>query len=182
MRETFLPDDPRRTLLEQAHYLPLDALAPEDGPTPDKVEAMYSIRTGNVYVKRPTAQSCPQLASNIAHELHHMQLDHGESINRMQECDRERVAHAREAKDLGRMIAAVPAGSADAERWLLAFELQQAQARSLSAMYNSKFELFRLVQALDRVDHLRDMTVLYPLYERCIEIAQKPLATEHQES
>ena len=179
VRETLPPDDPRRGLVERAHYLALDALAPEDGATPPATEALFSVRTGNIYVEHPTPEKFPQLASSLAHELHHMERDHTPSVNRMQECDRERVAHAREAEDVERMLVAVKL-SPDAAHWLPSFELGHAKARALAAMYTSKFELFRLVQALDQVEGLREMSVLYAAYERCIEVAKCALATDHK--
>jgi hypothetical protein len=48
-------------------------------------------------------------------------------------------------------------------------------------MYTAKFELFRLVQALDKVEGLKDMTELYGLYEGCIRLAQAKLSTDHGE-
>ncbi len=181
VRESLAPADPRRRLLELAHYLPLDAMAPEDGPTPPASEALFSVRTGNVYVKRSVVEHFPELASALAHELHHMERDLTTSINRMQDCDRERIAHAREADDVGRMISVLSTNPSNAARWLRPFELAQAKARSLSALYTSKFELFRLVQALDHVEGLREMPALYASYERCIDLAQRDLATEHRE-
>lgn len=181
LHETFQADDPRRALVKTAHFIPFDAYAPEDEPLPENVEALYSVRTGNVYLKRLSQVGCAVIAANIAHELHHMQEGDGVSINRMHECDRERHAHAREATDIDRMIAALPPSSPDTAQWRSALELEEAKARALSAMYNSKFELFRLVQAWDRVDGLRDMRELYALYDRCIEIAQRKLATQHRE-
>ena len=47
----------------------------------------------------------------------------------MQECDREREAHAREAEDVTRMMTLLRTRSADPQVWLPAFELGRAKAR-----------------------------------------------------
>ena len=62
-----------------------------------------------------------------------------------------------------------------------ALELAQAKTRALAAMYTAKFELFRLVQALDKVEGLKQMAELYGLYEECIRLAQAKLSTDHGE-
>jgi len=180
--ELSLPeDDPRRALMRTAKYVPFDQASEVDGQLPENAEAVFSIRTGSTYVRRPGQADLPVLASALAHELHHMERDKTDSVNRMQECDRERVAHAREAEDIGRMMALLRESSDGASRWLPALELHQAKVRALAGMYNAKFELFRLVQALDRVEGLREMPELYQAYELCIEVAERELATDHGE-
>lgn len=178
--ESTLPeDDPRRALVRSATYVPLEQWSDVEGPRPDDIEAVFSMRTGRVYVRRPERADVPPLAVTLAHELHHMERDRTESVNRMQEVDRERVAHAREAEDAGRMLIALREQAADPSS-LASVELAQAKARALAAMYAAKFELFRLVQALDRVEGLREMTELFRLYEECIEVAESKLTTDHE--
>ena len=175
------PDDARRELLLHGRYLPLEKLPAEDGPRPTDAVALFNTRTGNVYVKRPSAGEFIELASSLAHELHHMEKDRTPSVNRMQECDRERQAHAREAEDVKRMGATLREEfTADAGQ-LAALRLAESKARSLSALYNSKFELFRLVQRLDSVEGLKAQARLYKLYERTIELAEQALTTNHAE-
>lgn len=179
--ESLPTDDPRRDLMRRARYVSFDKFQELEGMPVDRVEATYSMHRGIIYVKRPTPLSLPWLATNLAHELHHMERDNTESVNRMHECDRERVAHAREAQDIERMIALVSARSTDASQLLPVFELARAQALSLSAMYTSRFEFFRLVQAMDKIDGLRNMTELYSLYERVLALAEAKLSTDTSE-
>lgn len=177
--EATLPsDDPRRALLRSATYVPLDRWSDVEGPRPDDIEAVFSVRTGRVYVRRPDPADVLPLAVTLAHELHHMERDRTESVNRMQEVDRERIAHAREAEDAGRMLIALRDQAVGAS-CLGPLELAAAKARALAAMYSAKFELFRLVQALDRVEGLREMPELFRLYEECIEVAESKLTTDH---
>ena len=177
--ELSLPaDDPRRRLLREAEFVPLDRWSDVDGARPENCEAVFSMRTGHVYIARAKPEGLLFLASTLAHELHHMEFDRTESVNRMQEVDRELKAHAREAEDAGRMLTALSGRSVDTGlRGSL--ELAQAKARALSAMYSAKFELFRLVQALDKVDGLKQMPELHRLYEECISLAQAKLSTDH---
>lgn len=179
LEESLPLDDPRRELIRRAQYVPFDLVPASEGPTPGKTQAMYSLRTGNLYLQRPTSDELPFLASSLAHELHHMERDTTETINRMHECDRERAAHARQADDVERMILLLRARSDEPDAFLPAFLLARAQARALAAMYDAKFELFRVVQALDRVDGLREMPALYERYERCIDVAGSDLSTDH---
>ena len=177
--ESTLPsDDPRRGLLRSATYVPLDRWSDVDGPPPEGVEAVFSVRTERVYVARPDPAGALPLAATLAHELHHMQRDRTESVNRMQEVDRERRAHAREAEDAGRMLAALRESAADPPS-LAPLELAQAKARALAAMYSAKLELFRLVQEMDRVEGLRGMPELFRLYRECMEVAASALSTDH---
>lgn len=179
--ETSLPlDDPRRTLVRAAPYLPSDRMAADDEPWPEDTAGLFNVRSGNIYLNRPQPVDVPALASLIAHELHHMERDRTSSVNRMQEVDRERIAHAREAEDAGRMLELLRARSSDPAT-LGALELAEAKTRALSAMYTAKFELFRVVQALDRVEGLKQMSELYRLYEECISLAQAKLSTDHGE-
>lgn len=175
---TLPKDDPRRALLRSATYVPLDRWRDIDGPRPDESEAVFSMRTGTVYVRRPGPADILPLAVTLAHELHHMERDRTESVNRMQEVDRERIAHAREADDAERMLTVLREQGVDSSS-LVPLELAQAKARALGAMYSAKFELFRLVQALDRVEGLREMPELFRLYEECIEVAKSKLSTDH---
>jgi hypothetical protein len=177
--ETTLPsDDPRRALLRGASYVPLDRWSEVEGPRPEDIEAVFSMRTGRVYVRRPERANVLPLALTLAHELHHMERDRTESVNRMQEVDRERVAHAREAEDVGRMLTALREQGCDPS-WLAPLELAQAKAPALAAMYSAKFELFRLVQAMDHVEGLREMPELFHLYRECIDVAESKLSTDH---
>lgn len=171
-------DDPRRSLLRGASYVPSDRMVSDDGPWLEDTEGMFSVRSGRIYLNRSI--DLPALASLLAHELHHMERDRTESVNRMQEVDRERVAHAREAADVGRMLEMLRARPSDPAT-LGALELAQAKARALSAMYSVKLELFRLVQALDKVEGLKQMSELYRLYEECISLGQAKLSTDHDE-
>jgi hypothetical protein len=107
-----------------------------------------------------------------------MERDRTESVNRMQEVDRERKAHAREAEDAERMLVALRNRANDPSS-IEALEEAQAKAYALSAMYAVKFELFRLVQALDGIEGLREMPELYGPYEECIAVAQAKLSTDH---
>lgn len=170
-------DDPRRRLLREAEFVPFDRWSDIDGPRPEHCEAVFSMRTENVYIARTKPEDVLILASTLAHELHHMERDRTESVNRMQEVDRERKAHAREAEDAGRMLTALGGRSVDPDL-LGSLELAQAKARALAAMYSAKFELFRVVQALDRVEGLKQMSELYRLYEECIDLAQTKLSTD----
>ena len=179
--ESVPTDDPRRDLMRSARYVPFDKFEEIEGVPVGRVEATYSMHKGIIYVKRPTPLSLPWLATNLAHELHHMERDNTDSVNRMHECDRERVAHAREAQDIERMIALVSARSTNASQLLQLFGLARAQALSLSAMYTSRFEFFRLVQAMDKIEGLRDMAALYPLYERVLVLAEAKLSTDTRE-
>jgi hypothetical protein len=181
LEQSMVKEDPRRALLRSAHLVASDQVPAVEGPLPERSEAMYSVRTGNIYVKRPTRSDWPALASTLAHELHHMECDRTNSVNRMQECDRERIAHAREARDVERMMDLIHARSANPKTWLPAFEIAHAKARSLAAMYTAKYELFHLVQALDQVNGLRDIKELYKGYERCIEVAEGALSTDHSD-
>jgi len=171
-------DDPRRSLLRGASYVPSDRMVSDDGPWLEDTEGMCSVPSGRIYLNRST--DVPALASLLAHELHHMERDRAESVNRMQEVDRERVAHAREAEDVGRMLLQLRIQSGNPAT-VGALELAQAKARGLSAMYSSKFELFRVVQALDKVEGLKQMSELYRLYEECINLAQAKLSPDHGE-
>jgi len=181
LEASLVPDDPRRALLRSARFLPFDRMPAIEGPRPEATEALFSVRTGSIYVNRPSNATFSALASALAHELHHMERDHTDSVNRMQECDRERLAHAREADDTGRMLALLRERWPKATSCFPALELSQARAGALAAMYTTKFELFRLVQALDRVPGLRDMPTLFQAYERCIAVAQSKLSTDHGE-
>lgn len=175
--ESTLPgDDPRRQLLRSTPYVPFDRWADVDGTPPEGVEAVFSMRTERIYVHRPEPSDVLHLAATLAHELHHAERDLTESVNRMQEVDRERVAHARQAEDAGRMLIALwERGFEPAS--LAPLELAQAKARTLAAMYSVKFELFRLIQAMDRVEGLSEMPELFRLYLECLELAQADLAT-----
>lgn len=177
---SLLADDPRRLLLREAEFLPFDRWSDVDGPRPENCEAVFSMRTGHVYIARTKPEDVLSLASTLAHELHHMERDRTESVNRMQEVDRELNAHAREVEDAGRMLTALSGRSVD-PGLRGSLELAQAKARALSAMYSAKFELFRVVQALDKVDGLKQMSELYRLYEECISLAQAKLSTDHGE-
>jgi len=174
------PDDPRRSLMRVAPYVPSDRMPADDGPLPEDIEGVFSVRSGNIYLNWPKPADVPAMASLLAHELHHMERDRTSSVNRMQEVDRERIAHAREAEDTGRMLELLRARSSDPAIFG-ALELAQAKSRALAAMYTAKFELFRLVQALDKVEGLKQMAELYGLYEECIRLAQAKLSTDHGE-
>jgi hypothetical protein len=179
--ELSLPaDDPRRPLLREAEFVPLDRWSDVDGPRPENCEAVFSMRTGHVYIARTKPEGVLSLASTLAHELHHMEHDRTESVNRMQEVDRERKAHACEAVDAERMLTALAGWSVD-PGLIGSLELARAKARAVSAMYSAKFELFRVVQALDTVGGLKQMSELYRLYEECISLAQAKLSTDHGE-
>jgi len=53
------------------------------------------------------------------------------------------------------------------------------QAAALSGMYTAKFELFHVVQALDRVKGVRDMPELYRAYEECLDVAVRRYSDEY---
>jgi hypothetical protein len=178
VESSLLADDPRRQLLREANYVPFDLWPDADGPRAVDSEAIFSVRTGRVYISHPKPGDAPALASTLAHELHHMERDRTESVNRMQEVDRERKAHAREAEDAERMLVALRNRANDPSS-IEALEEAQAKAYALSAMYAVKFELFRLVQALDGIEGLREMPELYGPYEECIAVAQAKLSTDH---
>lgn len=180
VESSLAPDDPRRSLMRVAPYVPSDRMPADDRPLPEDIEGVFSVRSGNVYLNRPRPADVPALASLLAHELHHMERDRTSSVNRMQEVDRERIAHAREAEDAGQMLELLRARSSDPAT-LGALELAQAKTLALTAMYTAKFELFRLVQALDKVEGLKQMAELYGLYEECIRLAQAKLSTDHGE-
>jgi len=172
------PDDPRRSLLRAATFVPSDRMPVDDGPWLEDTEGLFHVPSGNIYLNRRGPADAPALASLLAHELHHMERDRTASVNRMQEVERERIAHAREAEDVGRMLLLLRLQSGNPAT-LGALELAQAKARGLSAMYSAKFELFRVVQALDKVEGLKQMSELYRLYEECIGLAQAKLSTDH---
>lgn len=174
------PDDPRRALVRVAPYVPSDRMAADEAPWPEDTLGLFSIRSGVIYLNRPQPAEVPALASLLTHELHHMERDRTSSVNRMQEVDRERIAHAREADDVGRMLELLRGRSSD-RATLGALELAEAKARAVSATYTAKFELFRLVQALDKVEGLKQMPELYGLYEECIRPPQSELSTDHRE-
>lgn len=172
-------EDPRGQLLRRARFAPSDRPAAIDEPLGDGFEATYSIRSGIIYLERPLNEFAV-LAGNLAHELHHMERDTTTSVNRMQECDRERVAHRREARDLGRMAVFHRDRWPQAVDMVQRIEFAQAKAASLAGMYSAKFELFRVVQALDRVTGVRDLTDLYSAYEQCLDLAGAALSLDHR--
>ncbi len=178
LEESLTLEDPRRALLRSAQFIPFDQAPAIEGPFDEEDEAVYSIRTDTIYLKRPTTSGLPITASNIAHELCHMERDRTPLDNRMQLCAREREAHGREAEDVIRMIDLLRTRSPNSNVALATLEFAHARALALSAMYNSHVELFRLVQALERVERWRDNRALQILYEHGIGFAEGKLLSQ----
>lgn len=173
------PADPRRQLLRRARLAPSDRPAAIDGPLGDGFEVTYSIRSGIIYLVRPL-NVLAVLAGNLAHELHHMEHDRTDFRNRMEEVYREQGAHRREAADIRRMAAFHRARWPQVVGEIQQFEFAAAKAEALSGMYTAKFELFRIIQALDRVNGVRDMPELYRAYEECLDLAEAALSLDHR--
>lgn len=173
LHESLPPTDARRTLLRTARYRPQSAAT--DAPWPTGSTGVFSWRTGDLYLADLRKTDLSILAATLAHELHHMELDGTETLNRMHQCDRERRAHAREAEDLERMLDLLHARQLGTDAFRRRFADAKAVARVLEALYTLKFELFRLAQAVHELDLPPDFA---ETYARLVDLAERDLAKD----